>query len=294
VVCASICPMNEDASVDFASTRSLTRHLVDNGIHCLYPNGTNGESVSLTAQERFDVLQIVHEENAGHSVLYNQCGAGTVAESYEQIRFSKKVGVDGAGLMTPIFFAMDAEAMRKYYDDILSEVSDLPVYAYNIPTRSGNDLLPCVLGELMERHENLKGVKYSFPDLLRIQQYITCCKSRKASVLIGCDALATSCLLAGGDGWVSGPSAVFAKRHTALYDALKAGDFEKAHRIQYKIIDTANRMSDIPEIPAIKYMLKQLGVIKNDICRMPLRPLNTSEKARLDVLLDEAMKETIA
>ena len=285
VVCASICPMNEDGSVDYASVRTLTRHLVDHGIHCLYPNGTNGESLSLTEDERRQIARIIAEENAGKAVLYIQCGAATVEESYRHVRFSSEIGADGAGLMTPVFFAMDDSAMLKYYEDILNEITDFPIYAYNIPTRSGNDLKPAVLGTLMRKYENMIGVKYSFPDVTRLQQYITCCPGRHVSVLVGSDAIATGCFVSGGDGWVSGPSAVWPERHAALYDALKAGEMEKAREIQYSIIDTARRMSDIPEIPAIKYMLKKMGVIQCDVCRMPLRPLTEAEKARLDELI---------
>ena len=104
VVCASICPMNEDGSVDYASVRTLTRHLVDHGIHCLYPNGTNGESLSLTEDERRQVARIIAEENAGKAVLYIQCGAATVEESYRarsvQPRNRRgRRGIDDAGIL---------------------------------------------------------------------------------------------------------------------------------------------------------------------------------------------------
>lgn len=285
VVCASICPMRDDGTVDMAGVRRLTRYLVDSGINCLYPNGTNGESLSLTRDERRDIIKIVNDENAGKAVLYNQCGAGTVAESYDHVRFSAQLGVDGVGLMTPVFFQMDGEAMRRYYEDILPDVPALPVYAYNIPARSGNDLKADMLGELMARHDNLKGIKYSYPDLRRIQQYLTCRADRHVSVLVGSDSLAMACVLSGGDGWVSGPSAAYPKYHVALYDALSHGDIERAKALQYRIIDIADSMDDIPEIPAIKYMLVKLGVIESDYCRAPLRPLSAAEKRRLDELM---------
>jgi dihydrodipicolinate synthase/N-acetylneuraminate lyase len=287
VVCASVCPMNSDGTLDKVGVRRLTRYLVDNGIHGLYPNGTNGESLSLTRDERREIIEIVKDENAGKAVLYNQCGAGTVAESYDHVRFSQNLGIDGAGLMTPVFFQMDDAAMYDYYNGILSEVAEIPVYAYNIPTRSGNDLKPDVLGRLMEQHGNLKGIKYSYSDLVRIQQYLTCVSSRQPSVLVGSDAMAMACVLSGGDGWVSGPSAVYPKYHVELYQALKEGDITRAKEMQYAIIKIARSMSDIPEIPAIKYMLFKMGIISSDYCRPPLRRLSDSEKCRLDKLLSE-------
>lgn len=291
VVCASITPMRSDGTVDMTGVRKLTRHLVESGIHCLYPNGTNGESLSLTQAERKAVAQAILEENNDRAVLYIQCGAATVAESYAHVRFARQMGAHGAGLMTPVFFPVDREGMRRYFGDILPEVADFPVYAYNIPSRTGNDLDAGLLGELMDRHDNLYGVKYSSADLQRFEQYLHACGRRRPSVLVGCDALAAYTRFIGGDGWVSGPSAVFARRHTRLYDAVEAKDHRKAEAIQFSIADTARRMGDIPEIPAIKYMLKRLGVIGCDACRAPLRPLSDDEKARLDVLLGESLQE---
>ena len=123
-----------------------------------------------------------------------------------------------------------------------------------------------------------------------MERYVDCCPGRHVSVLVGNDSLAIACYMIGGDGWVSGPSAVFPKRHVQLYEALRAMDLEKARTIQYRIMRTADEMSDIPEIPAIKYMLVRMGVIDHDICRMPLRPLTDAEKARLDVIVDDYLQ----
>lgn len=287
VVCASICPMNEDGSVDYEGVKRLTRHLIDSGIHCLYPNGTNGESLSLTREERFKIAETVHAQNDGKAVLYIQCGASSVEESYAHVRHSASIGVDGAGLMNPVFFLSDEESQRQYFDRILEEMGNFPLYAYNIPTRTSNDLTPKLLGDLASRHPNLYGVKYSYIDVLRMEHYVDCCPDRPMSVLVGNDSLATACYMIGGDGWVSGPSAVFPKRHVQLYEALKALDMKKARDIQYRIMRTADAMEDIPEIPAIKYMLVRMGVIRHDTCRPPLRPLTNAEKARLDVIVDD-------
>ena len=186
-----------------------------------------------------------------------------------------------------LVFLADEESQRQYFDKILDDVGEFPIYAYNIPTRTSNDLSAKLLGDLAARHPNLYGVKYSYPDILRMEHYVDCCPGRHVSVLVGNDSLATACYMIGGDGWVSGPAAVFPKRHVELYNALKALDMDKVRDIQYRIMRTADAMGDIPEIPAIKYMLVKMGVIDNETCRPPLRPLTDAEKARLDVILDD-------
>ena len=292
VVCASICPMKGDGAVDIAGVEKLTRYLVDSGINCLYPNGTNGESLSLTPDERRAIARAVAKANAGRAVLYVQCGAATVAETRALLLDVADIpGADGAGVMTPVFFPTDDEALWQYYDALLSAAPDTAVYAYNIPSRTGNDLRPELLGRLMEAHDNLLGVKYSWPDVLRLEQYVDCCATRSASVLVGNDSLALACCQTGGAGWVSGPAAAFPKRHTALYNALRVGDMKLARRAERDIMRAAQAMADIPEIPAIKYMLMRAGVIDTDVCRPPFRRLTEEEKRRLDALQYEYLAE---
>lgn len=290
VVCASITPMTPDGQVDQAGVRALFQHLAKAGIHCLYPNGTNGESLSLTQQEREMIAKIATEEVKDQMTVYIQCGAATVPESYSHVLHAREIGADGAGLMTPVFFPVDETGMEQYYQDILNQTGDFPVYIYNISSRTGNDVSAALLSRLMDQYPALLGVKFSCPDLLRLTEYITCNPNRTADLLIGCDQLALECVSGGGVGWVSGPAAVFTHVHVQLYDALCKGDFAKALEIQRKITYWMAQIKGIPEIPAIKYMLKRMGVIANDTCRMPLRALNAEEKARLDQVLDAYQK----
>ena len=227
-VCAQITPLCEDGSIDLAGVRALTRRLVDGGIPCLYPNGTNGESLSLSQAEREAVAQAVVDEAGGRATVYIQCGAATVRETEALVRHAISAGADGAGVMTPVFFALDDEAIYRYYASILEGVGDFPIYAYNIPPRAGNDLSPSVLGALMGRYDALKGVKYSYPTTAKVLDYLSCALPRRASVLVGSDAMALPCILYGGDGWVSGPSAAFTGLHARLWREICAQSFAEA------------------------------------------------------------------
>lgn len=291
VVCATITPMLPDGSVDHKSLERFCEYLNQKGIHCLYPNGTNGESLSLTFEERTRIAESIVKTNAGRATVYIQCGAATVKESYENVRVAEACGADGAGLMTPVFFGIDEAAMRQYYSDLLDEIREFPIYVYNIFTRTGNDFSAAMLGDLMDRYPNLYGIKFSYPDIDRIHAYATSPTSRTADALIGCDMLAQKCCESGGCGWVSGPAAIFAKLHTSLYDAICSGNEADAARWQAALTEEMNNIAGIPEIPAIKYMLMKLGVIDYDTCRAPFRKLTDAEKARLDTALDGYLKK---
>ena len=285
MVCAMITPMLEDGSVDLEGVARLTRHLVAQGVPCLYPNGTNGESLSLTVQERRQVAEAVLDANQNRAAVYIQCGASTVSESYAHVLHARDIGADGAGLMTPVFFPVDESAMEQYYDGILRRAEGFPLYAYNIPSRSGNDISPALLGRLMERYPALLGIKFSLPDLLRFEEYVGCCRSRSTDALIGCDRLALSAMVLGGAGWVSGPGACFCPWFVRLYDEFRSGDLPKAMATQRELQRISDGLRGLPEIPAVKYMLKRQGVISHDTARSPLRPLTDEEKERLDAFV---------
>ena len=283
--CATITPMQADGTLDIESARSLYRYLVDSGVHCFYPNGTNGESYSLTKEEREQLAETCISEVSGNRAVYIQCGAPTVGESYSHIIHAKKAGADGVGVMTPAFLPVDEAGLEEYYCKALEMAGDFPVYVYNIPSRTGNDVSPELFDRLAHRYGNLCGIKYSAPDLLRLSQYIHAREGKDIDVLIGCDKLAVSCLMLGGKGYVSGPCAAFPNLYLELYEAFEKKDMPKCMCAQEKIREKLEATSGIPEIPAIKYLLMRKGIIKNDTCRAPLRALTEKEKKQLDTLL---------
>ena len=285
LVCAMITPMTEHFEIDLDSTAVFCDYLAKAGVHCLYPNGTNGESLLLQENERKAIAQKIQEENRQRCVLYIQCGAVTPEETYAHVRHAAQIGADGAGIMTPVFFLIDDKATKQYYETIMHELPDFPIYIYNIAFRSGIDVPPQLFGELMDRHPNLHGIKFSSADLLRVEEYIACSQKRKPDVLIGNDALALCCLAVGGAGYVSGPGAAFPEQYASIYNAYAAGEFEAAQIAQQRVLQIMKRLRGIPEIPAIKYLLWKKDIIKTPVCRKPFRELDTCEKKQLDDLL---------
>lgn len=284
VVCANITPFREDGELDEASLRRLLRRLAGQGIHGVYPCGTNGEGLSLTEAERRRAAEIAVEECGGKSVVYLQCGAASPAETRNNVLAAKEAGADGVGIMTPVFFPCDDGAMLRYFGEMLEAAPELPAYIYDIPPRTGSHVSPEVFRRLAAEHENLLGIKFSMPDLLCLQDYL-CAAPRRVNALIGCDRLAACCMALGGVGWVSGPSAVFGPLHLALYRAVTEGNRGESLKLQKEIWEICAALAKTPEIPAIKYLLKKLGVIACDFCRAPFRPLTEEEKSLLDSLL---------
>jgi 4-hydroxy-tetrahydrodipicolinate synthase len=287
VVIAAITPMNPDGSVDYEGVEAFAEYLSQSGVNCLYPNGTNGESLLLTKEEREKIAEIFVKTSRGRVPVFIQCGAMTTEETASHAQHAVKIGADGIGIMTPAFFTMDDEGLFQYFSAAIAPLpEDFPVYIYNIPGCTGNDVSPALLARLLKTFPNVRGIKFSKPDLMRLQDYMLACE-RKPDLLIGCDSLALCCMDLGGAGWVSGPGAVFADCFVRMYREIQEGDWAAAKKTQKQIADLGKAMAGIPEIPAIKYMLCKLGVIRYDVCRAPLRKLTDEEKARLDKLLED-------
>lgn len=291
VVIPTITPLTQEGEVDVKSVQNYTKFLIKAGVHCLYPNGTNGESLVLKEEERKLVAQTMCQANNHALPLFIQCGSMSTKETIAHVKHAAAIGADGAGVMTPAFFPMDEQALYEYYSDVVAQApKDFPLYVYNIPGCTGNDVSPRLLGRLLDQYPQIKGIKYSCPDLMRIEDYARCAL-RKPDILIGCDSLFLQCLSCGGVGTVTGPGAVFHKKFTRLYKQYTEGDFKGAQETQAQIVKIDRALAGIPGIPALKAMLKLIGVIETDVCRKPLRQLTDKEYDTLKQVLDVYDKE---
>ena len=291
VVIAAITPMNPDGSVDYEGVEAFAEYLSQSGVNCLYPNGTNGESLLLTKEEREKIAEIFVKTSHGRAPVFIQCGAMTTEETASHAQHAVKIGADGIGIMTPAFFTMDDEGLFQYFSAAIAPLpEDFPVYIYNIPGCTGNDVSPALLARLLKAFPNVCGIKFSKPDLMRLEDYMLACE-RKLDLLIGCDSLFVPCLTIGGVGEVSGPGALFYERFTRMYKQYMDGDYEAAMATQKKIVETDRQLAAIPGIPALKTLLKLRGVIKCDACRKPLRPLSDAEVEKLTAVWNEYRKE---
>lgn len=291
VVIPMITPMNEDSTVDDASLKNFVNFLVEAGADALYPNGTNGESLLLSQAEREHIAEVIAETNNHRLPLFIQCGSMTTAETASHAQHAVKIGADGIGVMSPAFFGMDEEALFQYYAAVIEKLpKDFPVYVYNIPGCTTNDVPPSLLKRLMAAFENVVGIKYSSPNLMRVEDYLNT-DGRVPQLLIGCDSLFLQCLTTGGVGTVTGPGSVFCERFNRLYRQFQEGDFKGAMETQKKIVETDRKLAAIPGIPALKNLLKLRGVIRTDVCRAPHRPLTDAEKQVLADVYAEYCKE---
>lgn len=290
VINAMTTPFNEDGTIDVESLKKQVDFQIEKGVDCLYPLGTTGEMYLLSTEERKLVAKTVVEHTNGRAIVYIHIGSMTTDEAIELAKHAEEIGADGIGAVTPSYFGCSDRAIIQYYKDISNSVSaDFPIYLYSIPQCSGNDIQPSVAQTIANQCKNVVGIKYSYPDMLRILNYINI-NNGDFSVLVGPDKLFLAGLVSGAKGVVSGCAGPMPEPFVAIYKLYKEGRLIEARNMQrtaIKVIDILRAGSDMG---VFKEVLRRRGVTANSFMRRPLLEIDNDDAENIWKNLQEFMK----
>lgn len=222
-------PMNEDESINVPELRRQVDRMIENGVHALFPFGTNGEGYILTAKEKQLVLEAVIEQCNGRVPVYAGTGCISTKETIEQSKMALSAGADVLSIITPSFAAASQDELYAHYKAV-AEAVDMPIVLYNIPARTGNTLAPATVGRLAEI-DNIVGAKDSSGNFANILSYIDAGKKKDNgtfSTLSGNDQLIIWTLLAGGTGGIAGCANVYPHTMASIYNLFMEGKIEEA------------------------------------------------------------------
>ena len=288
-----VTPFNEQGQVSLEHVERLTDYLIDKGVHCLYPLGTTGEMVRLSTEERKAVAETVVKRAAGRATVYIHTGAVKLDDAVELSRHAADIGADGIGAVTPIFLGANAQEQEYYYSQIIASVpEEFPVYLYNIPQCSANDLTAATAESLANRYANVAGIKYSLPDMLRTGEYLAV-RDGNFSVVQGTDRLFLASLAMGCDGVVSGVSCVYPEPFVAVYEAYRNGDLEKARKWQRVAVRYCETLRNGSNMAYFKAALRYRGIEAGHM-RLPQLDLSPSETEALELQLQALDTEFLA
>ncbi|MDR1272606.1 MAG: dihydrodipicolinate synthase family protein [Clostridiales Family XIII bacterium] len=289
-----ITPFGEGGELDLQSLESLTEYVIRSGLHCLYPCGTTGEMLLLSIEERKQIVETVIKTTDHRVPVFVQAGAMNPKDTLALARHAYEVGADGIGVVTPAFFKLSDRELIEYYGEVADSIpEDFSMYLYAIPQNAVNDINPMVAEEIARAHKNVAGIKYSFPDLSRIQQFMLI-NDGTFSVLVGSDELFEAAVAVGGAGTVSGNSMIIPEHYLALWNAMQQNDFELATRYQRRTNELNSILCAKNNIAAYKIMLREEGVIQSSAMRPPMTTLGMEdEKELIQALSEKKYKEVI-
>jgi 4-hydroxy-tetrahydrodipicolinate synthase len=276
-----VTPFTKTGEVDLEKVVNLTEFLISKGVHCLYPLGTTGEMLRLSVKERKEIAETVVKQAANRVTVFIHVGAMNEEDTIELAKHACEIGADGIGVVTPMFFGANDNELETYFTKVAHSVpNDFPMYLYNIPQSSSNDLTAEVAQKVAEACKNVIGIKYSYPDYLRVNDYLNI-NDGNFSVLPGTDRLFLAALAMGCEGVVSGVSGVYPEPFVETYNAFKANDLEKARKMQKVAIQYCEALLKGSNMSYFKEALKLRGINVGGM-RSPQIDLTEEEVKELD------------
>jgi 4-hydroxy-tetrahydrodipicolinate synthase len=282
VITALVTPFRNGA-VDEEALRRLVDEQIAAGIDGLVPVGTTGESPTLDHDEHLRVVQIVIEQTNKRVPVIAGTGANSTREAIELSKEARRLGADGMLQVTPYYNKPTQDGLYRHFKAIV-EAAGLPTIVYNVPGRTGCDLLPDTVARLCDLPQ-IVGIKEATGNLQRASQIISRVGDRLV-VLSGDDATALPLFAVGGRGVISVVSNVAPADFAGMWDAYAAGDLARARALHYRTFPLSEGLFVEANPIPVKSALAMMGKIADEI-RPPLYPLSGALKEKLHrTLLD--------
>ncbi len=278
---AMVTPFAHDGSLDEKALAALVEWQIQEGIHFLVPCGTTGESVTLSRQEYLDVVRITVQTAAGRVPVIAGAGGNNTAKVIELIGELEKLNVDGILSVSPYYNKPTQEGIYQHFRAIAGS-SSLPLIVYNVPGRTGSNILPDTLLRLAEL-PNILGVKEASGDISQIGEI--CTRAPEGfRVLSGDDSLTLPVIALGGHGIISVASNETPGMMSRLAAACLDGEWEEARRLNRRLYPLMKiNFVETSPIP-VKAALAMMGRI-NEVYRLPLVNISDGARARLGAVL---------
>ncbi len=268
--------------LDEAAYEALVEDQVTNGTSVLVPMGTTGEAVTMSAAERRRAIEVCLKANRGRAKVFAGAGSNSTAETIEGVKVARELGADGALVVTPYYNKPTQQGLVEHYRLVARAHPGFPLMAYNVPGRTGVDLLPETVKRLCDIAE-IVALKEATGNVLRTLDVYEQVGER-LTLLSGDDFVVAPFIFSGGKGVVSVSSNV-APRHMAdLCKAALAGNIAEARRLQLQL-QPLHRLLFCESNPIpVKMALHLMGRFGPEI-RPPLTPMTEGNAQKLKVEL---------
>ena len=286
IIPALATPMNDNESINEKGLKEIINFVIEGGVHGIFVSGSQGESFSMTMDEKKRVIAVSLEASAGRVPIYAGTGTITTAQAMQLTRMARELGADAVSLTTPYFIKPTQNELIHYYKAVSDSAEDMPVLLYSNPTRTGVMIDIDTVVKLSEL-DNVVGMKDSSGDIVQTSGYIEATKDMDFSILVGNDACIFSALVSGGKGAVAATANVAPKLIVGLYDAVKAGNIDLARKLQFRLlpIRRAFTMGTFPVV--IKEALNLMGLPAGP-ARKPIQPLSPEKTEELKSVMKKA------
>jgi 4-hydroxy-tetrahydrodipicolinate synthase len=278
-----VTPFTETGDVDHDGLRTLVRWQLANGTHGISIGGSTGEPSAQSIAERAAAIRTVSAEIGDAVPFLPGTGSAKLDETLELTSAARDAGADAALVITPYYARPTQEALYVWYSTVAREFPDLPIVAYNVPSRTAVEIAPETVGRLFRDHDNFVGVKETTKDFEHFSRVL---HEAGPELLVwsGIELLCLPVLSLGGAGFVSALANIAPAAVAHLYDAAERGDAARARELHYGVHPLVDLLSVETNPAPAKWLLKERGLLASDHVRPPLIPLTESGREKVRAL----------
>lgn len=281
---AIVTPMKENLDVDFDKLEELINFQIDNGTDAIIIAGTTGESSTLTMEEHRRVIQAAVEFTKHRVPVVAGTGSNCTRTAIHLTKEAEEDGADAALIVTPYYNKATQKGLIAHYGQIAFETK-LPIILYNVPGRTGCNLMPETVATLVKENENIVGLKEATGNMAQASKTMYLCDG-KLEMYSGEDGLVVPLLSIGGLGVISVIANIAPRQTHDMVMSYLEGDLEKARQMQLKSLPLVDALfSEVNPIPvkkALNLMGMQVGSLRSPLCEMGEENAKKLEQAMKD------------
>ncbi|HIR31977.1 MAG TPA: 4-hydroxy-tetrahydrodipicolinate synthase [Candidatus Faecousia faecavium] len=273
---AIVTPMTK-TGIDYDALGRFLEFQIESGINAIVVMGTTGENATIEPEDQKEVIRYTVQKVAGRVPVIAGTGTNNTEHVLKNTRNACEVGADAVLVVTPYYNKATQNGLITHFTTV-ADASTVPVIVYNVPGRTGCNLLPKTLAKLAE-HPRIAAVKEATGNMAQMVEIMALCGD-KIDVYSGEDALTVPMMAMGAAGTISVLSNVVPKEAVAMTDACKAGDYKTAAQWQCKLLGLTNALfSEVNPIP-VKAAVSAMGFGEENL-RLPLTPMEDETRAKL-------------
>ncbi len=280
---AMVTPFGKDGNIDYNVLERYIEYLIDNGVTALIPFGTTGEPATVTPQEYDKTIKFVIDKVKGRTPVIVGAGSNSTAIACEHAQKAKELGADAVLVVTPYYNKCTQRGIVEHYKAVAKACA--PVIVYNVPTRTGVNILPSTIRELAAIN-GLIGIKEARGDIDQFQDVAKVCGETDFDMYCGDDNLTMISMALGCAGAISVAANPAPALMSKLYGLCENGDFTAARAMQFELSEFIHALfCEVNPIPVKKAM--QLIGFDVGAPRLPLTELEPEHVEKLSAAMRE-------
>jgi 4-hydroxy-tetrahydrodipicolinate synthase len=281
-IVALVTPFISTGEINEEKLKSLIEWHIEKGTDAILVCGTTGESPTLSHPEHKRIIELTVKTANKRIPILAGCGSNSTQEALELTEFAKKIGADYSLVITPYYNKPTQEGLYQHFKKI-AETVDIPIIIYNVPSRTGSNILPDTVARLYADFKNIVGIKEASGNLDQITKIMTLV-DKNFLLFSGGDEVNLPVLAVGGCGAISVVANIMPKETHDLVSSFLSGDYKEARRLQLYLYNIIKILFVETNPTPVKTSLGLMGMIEPNM-RLPLCAMSEDNLKALKIVL---------